>query len=205
MGVFFVIFVFMYPNYDINDVGNEWIHQIVASAVTKTSKSLYKLFLLAIGANFMVCLSVFLSYNSHDVTSKTIMMWFPILTFVALGFEHSVANMFTIFAGVMYGAPIPWYNILFYNFPLVILGNFIGGAILLGLLMDYTFVFRENHKNYLSELKTCFEKMRKIRKPKNHHELGTLPHGLEEHFKEPVVIPPITSINLTEEAFEGHK
>lgn len=178
-----MIFI-LYFNYDINEAGNEWIHNIVISSVTKTSKSIYKLFLLGIGANFMVCLGVYLSYNSKDVVSKSIMIFFPVLTFVALSFEHSIANIFTIFAGILYGAPIPWYNVLFWNFPIVMLGNILGGAILLGVLMDYTFVFRENHKDYLQELKSCYEKIKK-KKPNAHHELSVFPHELDEHFQDP--------------------
>ena len=51
-------------------------------------------FCLGIGCNTLVCLAVWLCLAGHSVTYKVLAIVFPITAFVALGFEHSVANMF---------------------------------------------------------------------------------------------------------------
>ena len=60
-------------------------------------------------ANWLVCLAVFLATSASDMTGKMVGIWFPISAFVAMGMEHSVANMFLIPAGILAGAPhLPW-------------------------------------------------------------------------------------------------
>ena len=49
--------------------------------------------------NVLVCLAVWLCFAARDVTGKVLAILFPVATFVALGFEHSVANMYAIPAG----------------------------------------------------------------------------------------------------------
>lgn len=49
--------------------------------------------------NVLVCLAVWLCFAARDVTGKVVAILFPVATFVALGFEHSVANMYAIPAG----------------------------------------------------------------------------------------------------------
>jgi len=54
--------------------------------------------------NVLVCLAVWLCYAAHDVASKILAIVFPISAFVALGFEHSVANMYLIPIGILAAA-----------------------------------------------------------------------------------------------------
>ena len=56
----------------------------------------HQIFLRAIGANWLVCFSVFISISSREVVSKIIAIWWPTATFVALALDHVVANMFFI-------------------------------------------------------------------------------------------------------------
>ena len=55
--------------------------------------------------NVLVCLAVWLSFAARSVTGKAVAIAFPITAFVALGFEHSVANMFFLPLGVFTGLP----------------------------------------------------------------------------------------------------
>ena len=55
-------------------------------------------------------------------------VWFPISMFIAIGFEHSVANMFILPAGIFSGAPLSWGDILVKNLIPVTIGNAIAGA-----------------------------------------------------------------------------
>jgi formate/nitrite transporter len=69
------------------------------------SAGFWVLFLKGIGCNWLVCLSIWLAMASEEIAGKILGLWFPIMAFVALGFEHSIANMFFIPVGIFYGAP----------------------------------------------------------------------------------------------------
>ena len=51
--------------------------------------------------NTLVCLAVWLCFAAHTVTGKILAIIFPVSAFVALGFEHSVANMYLIPIGYL--------------------------------------------------------------------------------------------------------
>lgn len=61
------------------------------------------------------------------------------MAFVALGFEHSIANMFFIPAGIMYGAKVTWGAFLVDNLVPVTLGNIVGGAFFVGAIYWYVY------------------------------------------------------------------
>jgi Formate/nitrite family of transporters len=67
--------------------------------------------------------------------SKFLACLIPVGTFVVLGYEHSIANMFFIPAGMLEGADVDLYA-LFRNLIPVTIGNIIGGAILVGTLFN---------------------------------------------------------------------
>jgi formate/nitrite transporter len=89
------------------------------------------IFLRAIPANTLVCMAVMLGFAARDSAGKIMALWFPVVMFVIPGFEHAVANMFFISNGLLYGSPITvgW---MFYNQSAAVLGNLIGGAIVMG-------------------------------------------------------------------------
>ena len=62
-------------------------------------------FFLGILCNILVCLAVWLSYSAHTVTGKVLVIVPPVAAFVAAGFEHSIANMYLIPAGLL----IKWF------------------------------------------------------------------------------------------------
>jgi formate transporter len=63
-------------------------------AVTKGSLTFAQAFSSGILCNLLVCLAVWGSYVARDVTGKILIIWFPVMTFIVSGFEHSVANMY---------------------------------------------------------------------------------------------------------------
>ena len=106
-----------------------------ASAViaeAKVNKSFWVLLLRGIGCNWLVNLALWLAIASDDVMGKIAGLWFPVMTFVAVGFEHSVANMFFIPLGMLNGANVTIGQFLFVNLLPVTIGNIIGGAVLVG-------------------------------------------------------------------------
>lgn len=67
---------------------------IINIAQAKVSMPWLTVFLKGIGANWCVCLAVWLALSGHTLVEKVIGCWFPVMAFVAIGYEHSIANMF---------------------------------------------------------------------------------------------------------------
>jgi formate transporter len=63
--------------------------------------------LIGVLANALVCLAIWLSLSARSVTDKILAIVFPISAFVAAGFEHSIATMYFIPAGLVMKAWSP--------------------------------------------------------------------------------------------------
>lgn len=116
-----------------------WQHAAVGIAEAKISLSWGQVFLRGIGANWLVCLAVWLGFASQNVTGKFIGLWFPVMGFVALGYEHSIANMFFIPLGMMHGANVTVGSFVIDNLIPATLGNIVGGALFVGCA--YWFIY----------------------------------------------------------------
>merc|ERR1719198_593932 len=101
----------------------------VAVSIAKTSLSFKAAFVRGILCNWLVCMAVYLASFSKDVPGKMVAIWFCISAFVALGLEHSVANMFIVPLGILSGAAVTWKAFLLKNLLPVTLGNIVGGAV----------------------------------------------------------------------------
>ncbi|MDQ2177950.1 formate/nitrite transporter family protein [Marinifilum sp. D714] len=108
-------------------------------AITKTSNPFYKTFLKGIACNWMVALAMWLAYASKDIASKILGIWFPVMAFVAMGFEHCVANMFFIPVAIFHGADITWMDFIVKNLIPATLGNIVGGALFVGTAYWYVY------------------------------------------------------------------
>ncbi|HEX9862653.1 MAG TPA: formate/nitrite transporter family protein [Candidatus Bathyarchaeia archaeon] len=102
-----------------------------------------------IACNWLVCLAVWLAASSKDTIGKIFSCFFPIMAFVAMGFEHSIANMYFIpmgifiqdFAGVAgAGANLNWMGFLGINLLPVTIGNVIGGVFFVAVLYWYAYL-----------------------------------------------------------------
>jgi formate/nitrite transporter len=89
--------------------------------------------------NWMVTIGTVLALVSRSAMGKITAMWLPIMTFFALGFEHSVVNMYVVPSAMMFGAPISVGQWLFWNLLPVTLGNLIAGALLTGMALYVTY------------------------------------------------------------------
>ena len=78
-----------------------YLGAVRALAVDKTNLAFPVAFWRGVGCNWLVCLAVWLACAADDMAGKVLAIWFPIMAFVGLGFEHSVANMFFIPAGML--------------------------------------------------------------------------------------------------------
>lgn len=93
----------------------------------------------AVLCNWMVTIGAVLALVSRSTVGKIAAMWLPIMTFFALGFEHSVVNMFVIPSGMMLGAPISIAQALLWNLLPVTIGNFLAGALFTGMALYATY------------------------------------------------------------------
>lgn len=101
-------------------------------ADAKLSLSFSEAFLRGIFCNMLVILAIILSTIAKDVISKVVCIMLPIMTFVACGFEHCVANMYLIPLGLLTkGVALPAQWIMFKNILPVTLGNIVGGLFIL--------------------------------------------------------------------------
>jgi formate transporter len=102
---------------------------------------------LGILCNALVCLAVWLTYGAHTTADKVLAIVPPITAFVAMGFEHSVANMYFIPVALLIerdpAVPdvdgLDWGSFLVDNLVPVTIGNVIGGGLLVGAV--YWFVY----------------------------------------------------------------
>ena len=97
----------------------------IASA--KVALGPVEMFMRGLLCNVLVCLAVWLTLAARSVTGKILAILWPISSFVALGLEHSVANMYLIPQGMLAGAPVSGVEFL-NNLTYVTMGNIIGGA-----------------------------------------------------------------------------
>ncbi len=113
----------------------------VGIALAKVHLSWSEAFIRAVGCNWMVCLAVWMALASRQTISKIFAVFFPIMGFVAIGFEHCVANMYFIPSGIFLshwagitGSPdLTWTAFIVDNLVPVTLGNIIGGALFVGV------------------------------------------------------------------------
>lgn len=82
--------------------------------------------------NWLVCMAVWNAASATTLTGKMAGLWGPISMFVAIGLEHSVANMFLIPLGIVLGAKVTFNEFLWNNLLPVTLGNTIGGFVFVG-------------------------------------------------------------------------
>jgi formate/nitrite transporter len=110
-----------------NDAGR----LVISLAKSKVSLPFLALLLRGIGCNILVVLAVWLATAAESIVSKIFACWFPIMLFVLVGFEHSVANMYFIPAGMFLGADVTGIGFFIKNLLPVTIGNIIGGAVII--------------------------------------------------------------------------
>jgi len=127
----------------------------IAIGVAKTSyvgiMGMWSALLKGIACNWLVNLAILLGICADDLIGKFFGIWFPIMAFVSTGFEHSIANMYFIPAGILtqgwitdptkINTALNWVSMWTNNLIIVTIGNIIGGMIFVGLL--YWVAFRK--------------------------------------------------------------
>ncbi len=125
----------------------------IGIASMKCSLTPNEMIFRGIGCNWLVCLAVMMALAAQDISGKVWGIFFPIMAFVASGFEHCVANMYFIPAGLFskgFAAAtekatpeqLAALNMggFVKNLTYVTIGNLIGGAIFTGIVYWWIFV-----------------------------------------------------------------
>jgi formate/nitrite transporter len=132
----------------------------LSTAAAKAGLDPLRAFVLGILCNGLVCLAVWLTYSARTTTDRILAIVPPIAAFVAMGFEHSVANMYFIPIGILIRVLAPgsfWGAIgrgpddytdldaagLIGNLVPVTLGNIVGGTVLVAAV--YWLVYLRDH------------------------------------------------------------
>lgn len=114
-----------------------WHSAIISIGVAKTAMTWWVVLLKGVGANWFVCLGVWLALAGHNLLEKALGCWLPVMAFVVLGYEHCIANMFFLPLAILEGAPIGIGESVWNNLVPATVGNIIGGALFVGCLHWY--------------------------------------------------------------------
>jgi len=130
----------------------------------KVSLGFVEAFFLGILCNSLVCLALWLAASGKKVSDKVLAIIFPISAFVAIGFEHSVANMYFLTFSLMIkddpmllsamktaGIAVDTSNIdyigVLNNLVPVTLGNIVGGCLFVGLVYWLAYLRNNRREN----------------------------------------------------------
>lgn len=151
-----LLIAYMMVNSGLLNSGAEMLGAVTLKiAVYKVNLSFMQAFYLGIMCNWLVCLAVWISMGADTMAGKIFSIFFPIWLFITSGFEHSVANMYYIPAGILAKAndsfaaltglsqealnSLTWGSFAINNLIPVTLGNIVGGGIFVGMVYWYSF------------------------------------------------------------------
>ncbi len=147
LGALFVAFFLAVQSGVIGGAGAEagsvaaMTHERLATIATdKTGETVWQTFLRGVGCNWLVCLAVFMSLATTSISGKILAIFFPIMAFVAMGFDHVVANMFFLPAAMFADVPgVDWGDTLL-NWAVAGVGNLVGAVVFVATSYWYLFV-----------------------------------------------------------------
>lgn len=123
----------------------------LAIATAKVELPFWTAFFRGVLCNVLVCMAVWMAIAGRSVVDKAVAIVFPISAFVAAGFEHSIANMYFIPLAMLLQAsgsvaeawPAITAGDFIGNLVPVILGNLVGGSVLVGLVYWVIYLRRQ--------------------------------------------------------------
>jgi len=138
----------------------------VKIAHAKVNLTLAAAFFRGIGCNWLVCLAVWMSLSARETAGKILAIVPPITAFVALGYEHCVANMYFIPFGLFLkntaaGAAataagldlssLTWGSFVLDNLLPVTVGNIVGGGLFVGAVYWAAYLRKAMKKEQVAE------------------------------------------------------
>lgn len=162
VGSVFIAFM-MFQSGLFNSGANGLGAMTIKIAAYKVGLTFGQAFFLGIMCNWLVCLAVWMAYGAKDMVGKIFAIFFPIWLFITSGFEHSIANMYYIPAGIMAKGNavwraaaiklgvtniklehLNWGTFISKNLIPVTLGNIIGGGLFVAGVYWYVFARNKN-------------------------------------------------------------
>ncbi len=143
VGAIFVAYLF---GHVIGLTEGVFLEKTLSTANAKVDATFLAAFISGIGCNWLVGMGVWLCFGAKDYAGKILAIWFPIMIFVLIGFQHVVANFFIIPAAIFVGE-LSWIDFLFNIIP-VWLGNAVGGALFVSGF--YVIAYKEKSENQAS-------------------------------------------------------
>lgn len=140
VGALFAAFFFAHMT-GLLDAHQPWAPYAQHLAEHKVEQPFQVVFIKGVLANMLVCVAAWQGYSAKDTLGRMVGIWAPVMAFVALGMEHSIANLFFIPAAMLAGADISVSQFVINNLIPATLGNVVGGAILIGL--PYAWLYSE--------------------------------------------------------------
>jgi len=129
-----------------------YISFIQAFAIKKAGTPEWsQIFLRGIGCNWLVCIAVWQAAGAKDTISKVIAIWIPIWIFVACGFDHVIANMFSVPLGILFHADLTVAEYIRKSLIAAYLGNIVG-ALLVAVPYTYFYLYDYHHAGDLANV-----------------------------------------------------
>ncbi len=160
IGAVFVAFFLAIQSGVIGDIGSEagstggmTYERLAGIAEAKAlHESNWQVFLRAVGCNWLVCLAVWMSLAADSLSGKILAIFFPIMAFIAMGFDHVVANMFFLPAAIFAGVPDLGWDDTLRNWLWAFLGNLVGAVVFVATSYWYLYLREEPAKEQPREL-----------------------------------------------------
>jgi formate/nitrite transporter len=143
-GLALLVWLSGHPGMNDGAIGRDYVHIAEAKAALPFMVAVWR----GILCNALVCLAIWMSYAGRSVIDKAVAIIFPIAAFVAAGFEHCIANLY-YFAMAMLLAPqtsVPLLGGMLRNIVAVVIGNVIGGSVLVGLVYYLIYIYSPRSK-----------------------------------------------------------
>lgn len=116
------------------------LKRLTAIAVLKAkTETDWQIFLRGIGCNWLVCLAVWMALGAQDIGGKILAIFFPITAFVAMGFDHVVANMFFLPAAHFAGVGAASWSAILRDWLFAGLGNGVGAVLFVSVAYWYLY------------------------------------------------------------------
>lgn len=120
---------------------------VISTVIAKTSLPLGKAIVSGFMCNALVTLAIWMSFASRTLSGKVLALWFPVMAFVLIGFEHCVANMFVLSIGHMIDPSLYSVGDIFIkNLIPVTIGNTLSGALFIPLMYKMIYYSEETEK-----------------------------------------------------------
>jgi formate/nitrite transporter len=140
VGLALLVFLSRHPDMNNGAIGRDYIHIAEAKAALPFLVALWR----GVLCNALVCLAIWMSYAGRSVIDKAVAIIFPIAAFVAAGFEHCIANLYYFAMALLLEPQASMFLLggMLRNLVAVVIGNVIGGSVLVGLVYYLIYIRR---------------------------------------------------------------